>query len=363
MDSTGGVEIGAAANLGAAVVSISGTDAVTVNAAATLGTSSFVLGDGANLYLSVAQVTGRTVTDSAANSMLVVTGMAADTNFGAVLGSVTLDGDGTSVVVAYVASDLTMSGGNFTNVDVISIAAGATLTMTGLANGFGGFGLGSQVITGEGHVVLNTTTGIDTFDLSAITQSSFTGTLTINASDGADVFTGTSGNDIINCGAGADNVTGGAGADILTGEAGADIFIFAAAHFTATDGAGLVAGADTIADWLTDADLIDFGGTTLAAIEHANGIGAAGTANITATGFATFHADDDTLAEKLAAVVTAVGTDAAGTSVVFTDGGHSYLFVVGDATADIQAGDALIKLTGIIATDLTFSSGDISAVA
>lgn len=73
-------------------------------------------------------------------------------------------------------------------------------------------------------------------------------------------------------------------------------------------------------------------------------------------------ADATTLSAKLGAVVSAVNTDAAGTAVTFTDGADSYLFVVGDATAGIQSGDALIKLTGVAATGLTINGGgDITA--
>lgn len=98
----------------------------------------------------------------------------------------------------------------------------------------------------------------------------------------------------------------------------------------------------------------------MAKVDH-SAAAVSGTASIT-NGFATFFSDATTLSLKLAAVVNAVNTDAAGTSVTFTDGADSYLFVVGDATAGIQSGDALIKLTGVAATGLTINvGGDVTA--
>lgn len=65
--------------------------------------------------------------------------------------------------------------------------------------------------------------------------------------------------------------------------------------------------------------------------------------------------------KKLAAVVSAVGTDALGTAVSFVDGADSYLFVVGDGSVGIQWGDGLIKIVGVTTTGLTLTGGDVTA--
>ncbi|MBF0283893.1 MAG: hypothetical protein HQL51_05490 [Magnetococcales bacterium] len=262
----------------------------------------------ASLHSTVAQVTTWTITDSGNNASLVVTDMTATTDFGTALAGVTLNNAG-SQVIADVAQDLTISTGNFTLVDVIQVENGATLSMTGGAAGFGTFGFTDQVLTGAGDVALTSTDAIDTFDLTAITQSNFTGTLTIDTLVGADVVIGSSGADIINAGtgadnvnggggndtinggvgadillggsgndvmvgdgagdgAGADNLTGGAGADTLTGGGGADIFYLndgdtSTYHAVATAAAALAAGNDAIADFTRpDADQIDLTGMT-----------------------------------------------------------------------------------------------------
>lgn len=65
---------------------------------------------------------------------------------------------------------------------------------------------------------------------------------------GADLMTGGSGDDRLHGDRGADTLDGGAGDDILFGGSGADVFVF--------DGAF---GNDTIADFQTNRDVLDFG--------------------------------------------------------------------------------------------------------
>ena len=63
---------------------------------------------------------------------------------------------------------------------------------------------------------------------------------------------------------------------------------------------------------------------------------------------AVFHADDDTLAEKITAVENAL-TAGMGQSIHFMDGGNTYIFI-SDADNTVDAGDALIELTGFDST-------------
>lgn len=46
--------------------------------------------------------------------------------------------------------------------------------------------------------------------------------------------------------------------------------------------------------------------------------------------------------------------------MAFESGSDAYIFVVGDATAGIQAGDVLIKLTGGSSYGLILKGGDIT---
>ena len=63
-------------------------------------------------------------------------------------------------------------------------------------------------------------------------------------------------------------------------------------------------------------------------------------------GIATFHADDDTLAERIVAATK--GMDADGDFVVFEHSGNSYVYLSGDGNATQDDGkDTLIKLTGV----------------
>ena len=203
-----------------------------------------------------------------------------------------------------------------------------------------------------------------------VDASGSTGNTTINASaytvtTGA-VLKGGSGNDTLTGGANNDVIVGGAGTDSLTGGAGANTFTFAKADYASASVTALITAADIITDWTAGTgagNKIDFGATTLAAVAHTTAP-VAGTAAVSATGLATFNGADTTLAQQLAALTNAMGTDAVGTSAVFVNGANSYLFVVGDATAGVQAGDALIQLSSVTATTgLTFAGGDISAVA
>jgi hypothetical protein len=264
--------------------------------------------------------------------------------------------------------------GNFADVNTVETAAGISLSVStsslitdtaAILTGKTLSAVGPADVLNVGAATAVTSliglTGFETIHLTG-----GTGTISIANGAGTRVDTSVAATVILGSGgqtfvgsAGSDFVTEGAGADTLTGGAGNNSFIFQASHFTAaTLPANLIAAADTITDWAAGINNIQFGTTALTITAHLTAP-ASTVASISSTGLATFNAADTTLTQKLTAVVNAMGTDAVGTSAVFTDSGSSYLFVVGNNAVGIQAGDALIKLTGVTATTLTLSSGDV----
>jgi hypothetical protein len=173
-------------------------------------------------------------------------------------------------------------------------------------------------------------------------------------------FSGHGGNDqFTSMSSGKTYFSGGGGADTMTGGSGFNIYQFGSEDFSANSVQGLITAADTITNWNNGfGRAIDFT-APLAGIAHL-AAPVAGNASIASNGLATFDAVDTTLVQRLTAVVNAVATDAVGTSVFFNDGSDTYLFVVGDSTAGVQAGDALIKLTGISATQIQIEGGNIT---
>jgi len=191
--------------------------------------------------------------------------------------------------------------------------------------------------------------------------SGFTGTqgVTVTGGAGTNTLTGTGLADIIVGGDRADTITGGAGADSLTGGDGADTFVFAAANFTAASSSALVSAADKIADFATSSDIIQWG-ANLTVEQNGSAIG--GNAAINAEGLASFAATDDTLAEQVTAVEAAInaGTNSSGDFAFWENGGNSYVFI-SNGTGGVDAGDALIELTGVTGlSDSTIATADLT---
>ena len=210
-----------------------------------------------------------------------------------------------------------------------------------------------------------TLTNFDTSKLLSGQSFTVTGTSqkdTIVGSANADNIDGGAGDDTLSGAAGADNITGGAGDDTITPGAGADsVTTGAGADTVVVDeddtSAALTAATVTITDFTVGAagDQISFinnGDADTAITFEANAVTAtAGEAGVATAGkIATFHADDDTLAERLVAVAKAVtdggGAETEGEAVMFTHGGTSYIFI-SDGDAGNTAGDSLVALTGI----------------
>ena len=166
-----------------------------------------------------------------------------------------------------------------------------------------------------------------------------------------DSINGGNGDDTINGGGGNDTITGGAGADELTGGAGADTFVFAAGSLGATPSATLF---ETITDFGTGADKIDFGATLLTP-----GSDAGTNLTVNADGLVTAGA------ANLADFITELGTTttAADSVILFSDGADSYVFI-SDGAPGLGANDVFIKLTGVVSTvGITFTAGDITGIA
>jgi Ca2+-binding RTX toxin-like protein len=250
-----------------------------------------------------------------------------------------------------------------TGTDTIRIDQSTAFTIAGTAD-FARAGTGVEVLSvsaanaGAISITLGATAftaGIRTVSLAGDTNA--TGANVVNLSGNTDgdidlTVVGSAGADTITGGAGDDTITGGAGADTITGGAGDDTFVFAAGS---SGGAPSATVFDTIADFETESDIIDY--SVDMTIGANAGTAAAGVASIDVDGLATFHAGDTTLAQHIIAVeagINAGGTAAAGQTAIFKSGSDSYVFI-SDGVDGIGANDVLIKLTGVDVTNAAFN--------
>lgn len=339
--------------------SISLTNAATFKVGDIAGVTSFGMGTGNNTLTNVADGASVALTGAGTQTITMASTTAPTTAV-----SVSIN-NGATTAAAGLAENIVTTAKvlNVSSDGLVTSAAHNTLTLSGTS-------LASVVnLNITGNQALDVTTGNATA-LTLVDGSAATGNLVLNAAlattvGGVQIYGG-SGNDIISASVTGGVIKGNLGADYLKGGAGADVFTFAAGDSSAVNGvvaqgATLVTGAtiDAILGFGTGADKIDFGSTSLASIAHTEGA-TAGRASIDVKGLATFNAADATVAQQLAAVVAAVGSDAAGTSVVWTDGTNSHLFV-SNGVAGLDANDALIQIAGVVTTGLTFTAGDISA--
>ncbi|MEI6414802.1 MAG: calcium-binding protein [Pseudomonadota bacterium] len=163
------------------------------------------------------------------------------------------------------------------------------------------------------------------------------------------------GNDTIVASLGTDLIIGGTGSDRMTGGGASDTFVFGA------DGSVIGTSMDVITDFNTaGADILAFGAsTTLLAID-ATALVAGSNVQQSAGGLITFHASDNTLAQKIVAVQADVQLDAAGSIAMFIDSGNTYVYYAGTAAGN--ADDQLIQLTGI-ASLVTLTGGGTTTIA
>ena len=259
------------------------------------------------------------------------------------------------------------SGGWFNS----SFANGVTVTTTNTTGT-----LTLDLSTYSGNATISATEGTNG-GATAITTGSGNDSITLvatGAAVGGITISGGAGNDTIVGSAQAQTIIGGSGNDTMTGGAGVDTYKFANTGDSGTPSAN---SFDTITNYVTTADIIDFTGalTTLTNATTAGaGVAAIGTNN-KVTGF---NAADTTLAQHIVAVEAALtkSTGAANTGTtptalnyaVWAEGTDAYMFVT-DGISGVTSGDTLIKLVGVLGTagtvtTLTLSGGgDITAVA
>lgn len=344
---------------GDVTVSYFGSVTQLILSAAIAGNSTVTVPDGAEVIVQV--------DDAGAHTF----GVTSETNADDVL-TLTLENGG----VAF--GGLTTLNG----VEVLNIeSTTAANTLTGLTFApSAGVSSGSVTITGDEDLTMGTVTKGTPISASALTgnlsltlaqSGTVTGgsgddTLTGSANednlaggDGADTLTGAAGADAITGGAGDDIINGGDGEDLMSGGAGTNTYRFVAGDLSGVPDASTI--FDTITDFQAGVDVIDFTAGDLVIISGS--AAASGTAAISAEGFATFHADDDSLAERIVATeagINASGVAAARQFAVFESGSDSYIFV-SDGTDGVDANDVLIKLTGETGlTDTTLTGGDLT---
>ena len=276
-----------------------------------------------------------------AHTITTGSGVSTVTATGDAAGAQTINGVGLTTVTATItgAGDQvigTTNGGNLVSVTASIGAAGSQTIMStshsDVTIGATAFS-GSQIITtnaGNDHV---TTTG-------AVGQ-----TATINTG---------AGNDVIVSSASTDTITGGTGADTMTGGGGVDTFQFN------TDGSIIGTSMDIITDFNTSgADILAFGaGSTVVLTADATALVAGSNVDTSAGGLITFHANDNTLALKIAAVEADAQLDAPGSVAMFVHAGNTYVYYAGTAAGN--ADDQLIELQGI--TTLTTIIGGATTV-
>jgi hypothetical protein len=331
----------------------------TINSSLTAGANTLTLtnvGSGiTTLNTTTATSTALTrLIDAAANSLTVnVTG-------GQTITAITASNEETINLASTNSTAVTVTTLTDTDLSTLNITGGGKVTISTLAANS----------TASGTLKIDGSTNTGGIDVSAA-NSTLAVNLIGSVSASNTLLTAGAGSDSVTGGSAADTINGGASADVLTGGGGADTFVFSNAS-TGDPDLNNVVTFDTIADYVSGTDIIDFGGTSIAQSADA-GAAAAGHAGV-ASGVVTFNIADDTLLERLIAVEDAIsentngtsGDAAAGDALIFSFGSDSYIFI-SDATAGVGATDVLIKLTGIAGSDttnsLTISGGDITGLA
>jgi Ca2+-binding RTX toxin-like protein len=222
---------------------------------------------------------------------------------------------------ANLTNGLTVTGSSTINVSSAGEAGvtGNVLALTAADNQ-------SVVVTGAKDLTLTATAATGTTGFS-IDASAFTGKLGV---------TGTAAADIIIGGSAVDSINGGNGADIMTGGAGGDTFTVGITA-GAADAAGFTAALDTITDFTTKSDKLEFGA---------------------AAGSATNYLEAASAAADFTAALAAADTALNGTVLYSVQqvGSDTYVFYDADGTLD-TANTEVVKLTGVSLTGIEL--GDI----
>ncbi|MDO9139133.1 MAG: SwmB domain-containing protein, partial [Methylobacter sp.] len=283
------------------------------------------------ITMNLSTFTGTAVltTTSTAGAQVIVTGSGV-TSVTAVsdAGALDIKGVGLATVIATTTGagaqtigDAGGSGANLTSVHATASSGTQTIISTSTANAT------VTALSSSGIQLITTGAGNDT-----ITATSAAGT-TNTISAGA-------GNDTIVAGLGNDLITGGTGADQMTGGGGVNTFAFG------SNGSIIGTSMDIITDFnFGGADILTFGGaTTVLAVDN-TALVAGSNVQTTAGGVIVFHANDNTLALKIAAIQADIQLDVAGSIGMFVDSGNTYVYYAGTAAGN--ADDQLIQLSGV----------------
>lgn len=264
-------------------------------------------------------------------------------------------GDGGDAISASSFETVTLittqnSTASLTSLAIAGGTAGADATGGTGADGNDGYSVvvgtnGKIVVQGAIDLNLGTIAGTN----ATVDANAFTGDLTVVLEAGANTFIGGSGDDVVTGANGLDTYTLGAGADRVN--------IGVEATTTASDAPANGTSFESITDFNIAVDVLNF----LAADETAltetivtNTTAVVGTAAINAEGIASFASADDTLAERVTAVEAAIATGTAteGQMAVFEYAGSTYVFVSNGGDG-VEAGDVLVKLTGVTGVTTT----------
>jgi hypothetical protein len=149
---------------------------------------------------------------------------------------------------------------------------------------------------------------------------------------------------------------GATASNVITGGTSADTFIFGNRSQAPSSTV-----FNTINDFTNASDIITYVNGPLSIVTAATAA-ASGTASITASGIASFHAADSTLALRIVATEAGIqsGTATAGQTAVFQFGSDAYVFI-SNGTDGVGSGDQLIKLTGVDTTSVSYDVVTVSA--
>jgi hypothetical protein len=289
----------------------------------TVGTALTVDGDlVSQTRFSTSGVGSFVVTDAAQGTTLEFgAGVAGGSTAAMKLGANTLNVElqGSSAAAADVAAALAVTGSATVNVSSTGSAgiANNVLALTVADNQLVNL-TGSQNTT----LTVNNAGGATGVSIDA---STFTGKANITATAQADIVKG---------GAGADIIAAGDGADVMTGGAGADEFVIVTTAATA-DAAGFSAAADTVTDFVSGTDKLDFNG---------------------AAGSAANYVEATSAAASFAALLTAADAALDGTVQYYAGqvGSDTYVFYDADGTLDTALTE-VVKLTGVSLEGIAFT--------
>jgi Ca2+-binding RTX toxin-like protein len=325
---------------------------------------------GANT-LTVGDTDGITITTSTGIQTIAGTGIIAINAAAMPTEAMNLSGTGAFTVTGWASTGILTDA----STAAISVTLAARATGT-LALGTGIVGTDAVVATALLDTQLVTLTGDNDATVSLIlgdlSAAAYAGALTVTATTGTNLITTGTGADTIDGGAGIDTIVGGAGADTITTGADSDIVRYETLA-TITGAAGV--NVDTILDFTTTADKINFGTTGSGAGATIKGV----TLNPGTTTAATFATaiTDATVVADIAAVYTAIAANTAfsvagnfavsgagaggiiAKLISFANGAAAgqYLVVNDSTAAFVAADDIVIRVVGtVVAADLSFTA-------